>query len=158
MNQVGLEDALNALIQPIAFMPFLFDENYKTPEVVVDILADKFSDMLDAEINEFNQRYPDARWGAAHLVLEDKNTDKGYIVGAIDTIDSLIVHFLGGTRTAKNERHFDSMVEIYTEKVNDDGWLVQPEQRVIEVLDELMATRNFLANVLWRYEVLWRNK
>ena len=115
---------------------------------------DQYYRMIDSEIDEFNKLYPDARWGAAHIILEDKNSDsRGYYEADIDTMDSLIVHLLGGKRECKDQQHFDGMLEYYTKRNEPSA------QNAIDILDELMATRNFLANILWRYEfVLGKQK
>lgn len=111
---------------------------------------DKYWNMLDAEIDEFNKRYPDARWGAAHVILEDKNSDsRGHYDWYIDAIDSVIVYLLGGKRECEDQDLFNSILEFYTDR-NEPS-----EQNTIDILDELMAARNFLKNILWRYEFLF---
>ena len=82
-------------------------------------------------IAEFVARYPGALWGPAHIVLEDKNLDSGYVEGCLqDTVNTLVIRS-----------------GLCVRKLTIDDHHLYPDHS----LEELAATADFLAQMLRWY-------
>lgn len=88
---------------------------------------------VDEVIERFTGRWPDSRWGPAHIVLEDYNLYDDNINWCLGLIDAVLFHRHGGEHAVGS----DDLVLL--EKLN---WYSE------HAYDELTATRMLLNNLL----------